>query len=162
MDASQSCKANILYTSGIHPYFADEMEFQIAKDALADSFKRSDVVGVGPIGLDYSTRCTVDPSKQISIFTEQVKLAVKVGKPLLVHIRPELRYTEGHKKAVKDAATVLSAECPNDYKICIHAYAGANDTLLTLMKLFSNLYVSFSSIITFSKAKHIREVAFDM
>ena len=162
MDTSQSCKANILYTSGIHPYYADEMEFQIAKDTLADSFKRDDVVGVGPIGLDYSTRCTVDPSRQISIFTEQVKLAVKAGKPLLVHIRPELRYAEGHKKAVKDAATVLSAECPRDYKICVHAYAGANDTLLTLMKLFSNLYVSFSSIITFSKAKHIREVAFDM
>ena len=112
--------------------------------------------------MDYSTRCTVDPSKQIFVFTEQVKLAVKAGKPLLVHIRPELRYTEGHKKAVKDVATVLSVECPRDYKICIHAYAGTNDTLLTLMKLFSNLYLSFSSIITFSKAKHIREVAFDM
>ena len=49
MDTSENCKANILYTSGIHPYYADEMEFQIAKDTLADSFKRDDVVGVGPM-----------------------------------------------------------------------------------------------------------------
>ncbi len=155
-------KTKLLYTSGIHPYYTDEFQFEHVKESLIDSFKRNDVVAIGPIGLDYSTRCTVEPSKQISYFTEQVKIAVKMNKPLLIHIRPELRYEEGHKKAIKDVATILSTECPADYKICLNAYAGTNETLFKLMKIFSNLYVSFSSIITFSKAKHIREVAFDM
>lgn len=157
-----ACVKKVFYTSGIHPYYADEFQFEHIRESLIDSFKRSDVIAVGPVGLDYSTRCSVEPSTQKEIFTEQVKIAVKMGKPLIVHVRPELRYEEGHKRALKDVATILSMECPTDYKICLNAYAGTNDTLVKLMKLFTNLYVSFSSIITFSKAKHIREVAFDM
>ena len=151
----------IFYTVGIHPLSSQQYDCGMLDD-LKLGLKRQDVVGCGPIGIDYSTRCTIDPELQLECFVAQVKLAVSLSKPLVIYMRPELRYTEGNKRALKDVLAVLQEHVPTDYLIALHAYAGSAEAGVIMLKAFPNLYISFSGIITFAKAKHLRELAFDI
>jgi TatD DNase family protein len=151
----------VFCTAGIHPYYSDNYDKSDLQE-LEKCFERPDVVGLGPIGIDYSTRCAVESEVQIVCFADQVKLGVAKKVPILIHMKPELRYTENYKRAQKDIVAVLREHVPVDHPMCLHAYTGDADAAGVLLKAFTNLYVSFSPIITFSKAKHVRELAFDV
>ena len=159
---SGSCHG-LFYIAGVHPSASDyDRDGASILEELNTSLSREDVLACGPIGIDYSTRCVVDRDLQLDSFISQVKLAVAADVPLVIWLRPDVRQTENYKQALKDMLVVLQEHVPVNHRICLHAFAGAADAGVVLLKAFPNLYISFSSIITFNKAKHLREMAFDV
>lgn len=71
---------------GCHPHFADTLD--VAHKLLLDDLLRADnVVGLGEIGLDYSSKNTVSPEIQKRSFRLQLEMAMIRNLPVCLHIR---------------------------------------------------------------------------
>jgi TatD DNase family protein len=78
-------KVMLYSTAGIHPHDANMFNDQSIKQ-LEALFKNKTVVAVGECGLDYN-RMFSAKDKQLKCFEEQIKLAIKLNKPLFLHER---------------------------------------------------------------------------
>lgn len=128
---------NMYAAVGIHPEDiydlpADYLE-QIEK--LAQNPK---VVAIGEMGLDYHYE-NYDKEKQIQVFTEQLRLANRISKPVIIHSRD----------AVEDTMRILRAEKPK--KAVMHCFSGSAETAEEVLSL--GLYISFTGVLTFKNAK---------
>jgi len=103
----------------------------------------SGVAAVGEIGLDYyygpETR-----TDQLALFSRQLELAHKLGKPVVIHTR----------EADDDTLGVLR-EIPS--KGIIHCFTGGLPFCRELLDL--GFMVSYSGIVTFRAADNVRETA---
>lgn len=72
----------IVATAGLHPHHAAQWADE--RGRIADLVERA--VAVGETGLDFY-RNLAPPAVQVEAFTEQIKLAVSLDKPLVVHCR---------------------------------------------------------------------------
>lgn len=98
---------------------------------------------IGEIGLDYYwTKDNAD--KQKEVFIEQMKVAKKLDKPVIIHSR----------EAMKDTYDILK-EYKN--KGVLHCYSGSKEMAREFVKL--GYYISFAGVITFKNAKEPLEVA---
>ncbi|HVV38721.1 MAG TPA: TatD family hydrolase [Candidatus Paceibacterota bacterium] len=72
---------------GLHPNDSPKEEFDIA--AFEELAKHPKVVAIGECGLDYfrSGGTPEEQSAQKARFEKQIELAIKVGKPLIIHCR---------------------------------------------------------------------------
>ncbi len=70
---------------GVHPSFADQWN-----DATCENLQVligiSGAVAIGEIGLDF-LRPTPAPAQQVTAFTAQLELAVRLGLPVVIHMR---------------------------------------------------------------------------
>jgi len=73
---------------GIHPHEADKIQkdFDWSLSQLEELAKRPKVVAIGETGLDYYKGYS-SPQNQEVLFLAQIKLALKLNKPLVLHIR---------------------------------------------------------------------------
>lgn len=95
---------------GLYPLEAIKMtESEI--DEELEFMKNSNFVAVGEIGLDYQE--TEDRVKQQKVFEQQLELAKKLAKPVIVHSR------KAEKEVVE---TLISSECK---KVVLHAFHGS-------------------------------------
>lgn len=128
---SLSEKYNNLYSAiGFHPENID---------SLIDNYRNyieeniDNIVAIGEIGLDYHWRKD-NKDAQIKLFEEQLKIAEKYNKPVIVHSRD----------AIKDTYDILKK-----YKVIgsIHAFSGS----LEMAKNFINLgfKLGIGGVITF-------------
>ena len=111
-DAEMSREEGVWATIGIHPtdaqIYADDtqMNADIKKLELLALDKK--VVGIGECGLDYfrlENLHEADPRrKQKELFTAQIELAHRVGKPLVLHVRP----SAGSTDAFEDVLDILN------------------------------------------------------
>lgn len=130
---------------GIHPHYASVFGDDTVKtlENLASSEK---VVAIGETGLDYHSAET-GREQQVESFESLVKLARRLGLPVVVHIRD----------SAGDVETVLRAHSGGDKPGVIHCFTDTYEVAKKFLDL--GFFISFSGIITFKNAPQVRETA---
>lgn len=117
---------------GIHPESADtykEEDLEFVREHIHDD----KIVAIGEIGLDYYwTKETRD--KQIELFESQLKLALEVDKPVIIHSRE---------------ATLDTIEILKKYNVrgVIHSFSGSYETACIYIKM--GFLLGINGVITF-------------
>lgn len=135
----------IIFTSvGVHPHDVatmkeDDLEILLAMTAYEK------VVAVGEIGLDYYYD-NVPVEVQKLWFRQQIKLAVDLDLPMIIHSR----------EASKDTFDLLSEGEGHKVGGVIHCFDGSAE----MAKRYTDLgyYIGVGGIVTFKKARKIKEV----
>ena len=104
--------------------------------ALAPYYKDPKVVAVGECGLDY--HWPVPKDAQLALFEAEIRLALELDKPIIVHDR----------SAHADVYALLKKYRP---KGIVHCYSGSADDALWLAE--QGLYIGFGGACTFKGAK---------
>lgn len=132
---------NIYATIGYHP---EEVEFleDNYMEILEKQLANKKVVAIGEIGLDYHWRQD-NKDKQKEVFINQLKLAQKYNKPVVVHSRD----------AISDTYNILKNY---QVKADIHCYASSVEMAREFIKIGS--YIGVGGTSTFKNASKIVEV----
>lgn len=136
---------DIYVAAGLHPHEAKTWTAE-GEAVLEKALSHEKVVAVGECGLDFYYNNS-DRSSQMEAFAAQIRLARKVGKPVIIHCRD----------AWQEVFELLSAEGQGEVKGVFHCFTGGPEHLPEIEKL--DFYVSFSGIVTFPNAKGIQEAA---
>ena len=138
---------NIYFAIGVHPYDIDDFNEEI----FLQYINHPKCVAVGECGMDYFRLEGTQEEKealkkaQEKVFREQIRLAKKYNKPLIIHIRD----------ASHDAKMILLDEGAGSIGGVLHCY-NADEELLSLAN--ENFYFGIGGVVTFSNAKKIINV----
>lgn len=138
---------NIYFAVGVHPYDLESMEGLDFEHYAA----HPKCVAIGECGMDYFRLEGSDEEKreekrrQEKVFRTQIKLAKKVKKPLIVHIRD----------ASHDSKMILLDEGASEVGGVLHCY-NADDELLSLAN--EGFYFGIGGVLTFQNAKKLINV----
>jgi TatD family hydrolase len=102
-------------------------------------------VAVGECGLDFYYNNS-SREEQLKAFREQIAMAVALDKPVIVHCRDAWEET-----------FALLGEAEGKVRGVFHCFTGGPEHLEAIAKL--DFYVSFSGILTYTKATNIQEAA---
>lgn len=138
-------KHQFIYAAvGIHPQDADKFNSDSPGklESLAGSKK---VVAIGEIGLDYYWE---GPHKDVQkrVFEEQMKLALKLNLPVIIHDR------EAHG----DTFDMVRRYASQGLLGVLHCYSGSPEMAVEYVKL--GFYIGFTGVITFKNAVKSLEV----
>jgi len=130
-------------TVGVHPHDASKAtpETFAAVDVLAADAK---VLAIGEIGLDYHYDFS-PRDVQREVFIEQLKLAIRAGKPVVIHTR----------EAWEDTLLVLRQHWTGSG--IMHCFTGTPDQAREALEL--GFHLSFGGVLTFPKADAVRDAA---
>jgi TatD DNase family protein len=131
---------------GWHPHDAKDMQpsdLEWIEDIVN---KHPKVVAVGEMGLDYYWDNSPREIQQ-DVFRQQIQLAKRVGKPVIIHDRD----------AHDDVLRILQEEDAAEVGGVMHCFGG--DTEMAKACLDINFYISFGGPLTFKNAKLPKEVA---
>lgn len=152
---AQAAKYDGMYAAvGIHPEDC-QMMTESAADAVSElekfigtteTRKRSGIVALGEIGLDYHVNGgNPDRLRQMEFFSLQLELAEKTGLPVIIHDR------EAHGDCFE---TVLKHP---GVRGVFHSYSGSAEMAREYIRL--GWYLSFSGVVTFTNAAKTHEAA---
>jgi len=137
---------NVFCTVGVHPHNA-ESEPAVSDDELIEMTRHPKVVGIGETGLDFHYDNSPRDVQERS-FRAHIRAARASGLPLIVHTRD----------ADAALARVLAEEAETGpFTGLIHCFSAGQALADAVLEL--GLYISFSGIVTFSKADELRTVA---
>jgi TatD DNase family protein len=132
---------NYYFCLGIHPEDVDDDFSELVK-IIEENKDNPKFVAIGEIGLDYYwTKDTKE--KQLALLEEQLKLADKYNKPVIIHSR----------EATKDTIDTLK-KYPNVIGD-IHCFSGSLETAQIYLKM--GFYIGVGGVITFKNA-NIKDV----
>ena len=82
-------RPSVFYTIGCHPHFARELLILRNYKQLVQLIEKagSNCIAIGECGLDTSPKNNVNMADQLEVFKLQLKLAIRLQKPLVLHIR---------------------------------------------------------------------------
>ncbi|MEK3884219.1 TatD family hydrolase [Paenibacillus sp. PL2-23] len=103
------------------------------------------VVAIGEIGLDYHWD-TSPKEVQQRVFREQIQLARKVGKPIVIH----------NRDAHEDIVRILQEENAAEVGGVMHCFSGSWETAKLCLDM--NFYISFGGPVTYKNARVPKEV----
>lgn len=130
---------------GWHPQQAKEMtEEDLAW--LEELAHHPKVVALGEMGLDYYWD-TSPKEVQMRVFREQIALAKRVNKPIIIH----------NRDAHQDVVTILREEKAQEVGGVMHCFSGSAEIAQACLEL--GFYISFGGPLTFKNAKKPKEVA---
>ena len=132
-------------TVGLHPHEASQGLADVVgvlDEATADA--PGLVVAIGECGLDYHYDHSPRPAQR-EMFAQQIDLARQRELALVVHSR----------SAWDDTIEILRAGSPEH--VVIHCFTGGADEARRCLDL--GAYLSFSGIVTFANAHHVRQAA---
>ncbi|KGY11995.1 DNAse [Vibrio tubiashii] len=133
---------NIYASCGVHPL---DVESDFALDLLHEYAANPKVVAVGETGLDYHYQPGTAELQKLR-FEQQVELAVKLNKPLIIHTR----------NARQDTLDILKNGHADQCGGVIHCFTEDLEFAEAAMDL--GFYISISGIVTFKQAKELKEV----
>ncbi len=134
---------NVFFAAGVHPYNIDGYDEKILKAYLKDER----CIAVGECGLDYfrlpdyKKEKEENKKRQKDIFAKQIRLAIEVNKPLIIHIRD----------ANEDSKNVLLENGADIVGGVLHCY-NASRHLLDLSE--KGFYFGIGGVLTFKNAKN--------
>ncbi|XP_068450522.1 putative deoxyribonuclease TATDN2 isoform X2 [Clinocottus analis] len=131
---------------GCHPHFANDYTRVQERDILM-AMRHPKAVAFGEIGLDYSHKNSTNHCKQKEVFERQLRLAVDMQKPLVIHCRD----------ADDDLLEIMKKCVPRDYKIHRHCFTKSYRVIEPFLSEFPNLYVGFTAVITYFTATEARD-----
>ena len=128
---------------GIHPSDSAELDEEQFK-WLEEQARKSKVVAIGEIGLDYYWK---EPDREIQKiwFIRQLELAKKLKKPVIIHSRD----------AASDTLSILQSKEAEDVSGVIHCFSYTKETAKILLE--KGYYFGIGGVITFSNAKKLVE-----
>ncbi|KAM3621434.1 uncharacterized protein V6R79_011087 [Siganus canaliculatus] len=131
---------------GCHPHFADTYS-NVHEQNILRAMQHPKAVAFGEMGLDYSHKNSIQASRQKEVFERQLRLAVAMQKPLVIHCRD----------ADDDLLKIMKKCVPRDYKIHRHCFTNTYSVIEPFLTEFPNLYVGFTALITYSRANDVRD-----
>jgi len=131
---------------GLHPHNAKEYDDDF-EAKLLEAMKFPRTIAWGECGLDYYYLHSPKDT-QCKVFARQIKRAVEVKKPLVVHSRD----------AEEDTIKILKEHAPKTWPIHVHCFTSSLAMAQTLLQHFTNLYFGFTGAITFGNASALRDV----
>ncbi len=135
---------HIWATVGVHPHDAQNVSrrYLLLLEELAAS---PQVIAIGETGLDYNKNRS--PRKvQQKVFREQLQLAVRVNKPVVIHCR------DAHEDLLK----IIVEEGIEQIGGIMHCFSGDKEFARRTLDL--GLYISFAGPVTYPKSHRLREV----
>lgn len=136
---------DFIYTAvGWHPQDAIDMKPEDL-EWIERLCAKDKVVAIGEIGLDYYWD-TSPKDVQHRVFREQIRLARKLGMPVVIH----------NRDAHHDVVQLLKEEKADEVGGVMHCFSGSWETAKQCLDL--NFYISFGGPITFKNAKQPKEV----
>ncbi|MFS0725089.1 TatD family hydrolase [Paenibacillus sp. 1P07SE] len=114
-------------------------------DWIASLMRHEKVVAIGEIGLDYHWD-TSPKDVQKRVFREQLQLARKVGKPVVIH----------NRDAHEDIVNILREENAKEIGGVMHCFSGSWETARQCLDM--NFYISLGGPVTFKNARVPKEV----
>lgn len=136
---------NIFAVVGWHPVDAIECTSEDLKE-IEKQAGHEKVVAIGEIGLDYYWDKS-PKDVQEKVFREQIRLAKRVGLPIVIH----------NRDATADLLKVMEDEGASEVGGIMHCFSGSVETALKCIVM--NFYISFAGPVTFKNAKQPKEVA---
>jgi len=136
---------DICASLGVHPHEATTWGPETGP-ALESLLRDSAARFVGETGLDWHYDFSPRETQE-AVFREQIRLARRVRKPLMVHTR----------KAPEATLRILQEEGASEVRGVIHCFS--EDLPFARQALDLGFYLSFSGILTFKNAQAIREAA---
>lgn len=136
---------DFMYTTvGVHPQEVQGMKEKDLELLIAmTAYKK--VVAIGEIGLDYHYD-SVPKEVQKLWFREQVKLAIELNLPVVIHSR----------EASKDTYDILFESEMHKVGGVIHCFSGSVETAKKYVEL--GYYIGVGGVVTFKNAKKLVEV----
>lgn len=134
----------LCYSSGLHPHEAKDFS-----PTLADKITKlaTNAAAIGETGLDFFYDFS-DRKEQEEAFTFHIELAKTLNKPLVIHCR----------ESANEIHSLLSSHKPlHERTGILHCFTEDWEWAKKFMDL--GLMISFSGILTFNRAKELREVA---
>jgi len=127
----------VFWTAGIHPH--DAAEYEPARDMpVLEAAMAAGAVAVGECGLDYHYDHSPRPLQRRA-FAEQLALAARAGRPVVVHTR----------EAEDDTTAMVREAGIAGIRGVLHCFTGSH--ALAYAALEAGWYISFSGIVTFKK-----------
>lgn len=136
--------APVLATVGLHPHDARNRSDGLV-GRLEELASDPRVVGIGETGLDYHYDNS-PRDEQRRAFAEQIALARRAGKPLVIHTRD----------AWEDVFAILEAGGPPE-RMVFHCWSGSPESARRAVGL--GAWLSFSGTVTFRNAPRLRAAA---
>ena len=132
----------IVCSVGIHPLSISSTPKDYLK-ILEKLTENEKVVAIGEIGLDFHEK-NFNYDEQVKFFVEQLNLAEKLNKPVIIHCRD----------ALKDLIEILKTK--QNVKGIVHCFSGNLEEAKTLINL--GWFLGFTGVITFKNVKKQIEV----
>ncbi|MDD7514101.1 MAG: TatD family hydrolase [Campylobacter lanienae] len=136
--------SNIYFAAGVHPYEIDGYNESVIRKFAKDP----KCVAIGECGLDYfrlpDDNVDEYKSKQKDIFISQIKLAIELNLPLIIHIRDANEDSLKILKEYEDKLVGGVLHCFNASPI--------------LLELSSKFYYGIGGVLTFKNAKKLVEI----
>ena len=135
---------NTYFAIGVHPYHSGDYD----EKYLLEFAKDQKCIAVGECGLDYyrlpkeQKEKEEEKTRQKKVFIKQIKLAKKLKKPLIVHIR----------EATHDSKELLINHEAREVGGVLHCF-NASEDLLELSE--HGFYFGIGGVITFKNAKKL-------
>ena len=129
---------------GVHPHEAKDAPEDYLQQ-LEELLTMDKVCALGEIGLDYYYDLS-PRDVQKRVMCEQMELAVRIGKPVIFHIR------DAHGDAIEIFRSF--GKLPEGI---IHCFSGSAETAKEYLRM--GFYISFAGPVTFKKAPHLWEAA---
>jgi TatD DNase family protein len=129
----------IYATVGFHPHDADKLSLNSLRE-LKRLAEHPKVVGIGEIGLDYYRNLS-PRDVQAQAFEDQIKLALDVNKPIVVHIR----------NAWDQGLSILKKTDAKKVGGVLHCFSGNFSQAQEGLNL--GFYLSFNGTLTYHKSK---------
>ncbi|CAL1329275.1 YchF/TatD family DNA exonuclease [Candidatus Providencia siddallii] len=133
---------DIAFSCGIHPL---NLKKKCNFEHLEKLSEKKEVIALGETGLDYYHKYNCDIKLQQEAFRKHIQIAKKLKKPIIVH----------NRSSTKDVITILREEKIMDCGGILHSFT--EDENIAKIFLDLGMYISFSGIITFNNAEHIRK-----
>jgi TatD DNase family protein len=133
---------------GLHPLDVDKWQGHQTYDqilAIAQSYEK--VVAIGETGLDFYK--DNQRQQQIEVFWQQLDIAHKLNKPVIIHCRDAA-------STLQDILSKFKREKGN-IKGVMHCWAGNPEETQWFLDL--GMYISFSGIVTFKNAHKVQASA---
>lgn len=153
----------VFASAGIHP----EQAHNATPDALAELTRlaaQPRCIAVGEIGLDYYHLENPDIETQKQAFVAQMKIAVQLRKPIIIHCRtselatPKAKAKYGPADSWADTLALITEHFkPSGLPGIMHCFSGNIEDARRSLDL--GFYLSFAGNLTYPKAQSIRDAA---
>jgi TatD DNase family protein len=138
-------KYDLIYGAvGIHPHDTKDWQNSLV-DEIDELAQHEKIVAIGEIGLDYFYDFS-PKDKQMEAFKAQIDLALKINKPVIIHMRD----------ADDDMMNVIRSYKDSGLKAQFHCFNGTLQNAKELVRL--NHFISFTGNITFKKSGSLRDI----
>ncbi|CAF4965832.1 unnamed protein product, partial [Rotaria sp. Silwood1] len=122
---------------GIHPHWSSSWNETSIED-IERCLKHPKIVAIGEIGLDFGPKNTCNKEQQCRVFEEQLKLAVKWLKPIVIHSRD----------AYEETFHIMKQYLEPHHKIHLHCFVGTIDDVHLFTSYFTEIKFGFTPIIS--------------